>query len=397
MHPDDFLADAPGDLVAITSRTGQQGWSLVPHPLPPNLVFDTELAALAETAALSLGRLSQLGRMLPNPTLLIRPFIRREALASSRMEGTRAEYDQLVLLEASSVDEAANPDAEEVRNYVRALESGWNRPAERPISTGFIMELHQQLMDGVCGQDKNPGRLRSMELLTGSPQHDLVRARFVPPLAAEVRGLLDDLAFYINQAPPMPALVRLALIHYQFETIHPFEDGIGRLGRLLMSLILGSWGLLDQPILYLSEHFELHRDEYIDHLLAVSQKGPGTNGSYSPLRAIETQAKDAVRRGQLLLETREALRSQYQASGSGKLLTIVDALFENPAITIHDAMRIAGLGYSQAGTIVRTLEADGILVEVTGRKRNMVFLAPTIVGTILGEDYHFNPNTPVAG
>ncbi len=347
--------------------------------------MDIELASVAEQAALALGRLSQLGRMLPNPTLLIGPFIRREALASSRIEGTRAEFGELVLAETSSEAKDNNPDIQEVLNYVRALESGWNRPPERPFSTNFMMELHQQLMDGVRGQNKNPGRLRPMEVLIGGPNDDLVRARFVPPPAAEVRHLLDDLSAFIENPPPLPALIRLALIHYQFETIHPFEDGNGRLGRLLMPLVLGKWGLLDQPLLYLSEYFEARRDEYIDHLLAISQKGVWRDWIVFTLKAVETQPDDAVSRGHLLLEMRETLRAQYQAGSSGKILTIIDNLFANPAITIHQAMDVADLGYSQAGSLIRTLQSDGVLIEATGRKRNRTFLAPAIVQAILGE------------
>lgn len=395
MKPGDFTTDAPGCVVTITARSGHPAWAFVPDPLPPEIAMDAELASRAEDAALALGRLNGLGHMLPNPTLLIQPFIRREALASSRIEGTRADFDQLVMFDSSSADAASDPDIQEVNNYVDALESGWLRPSQRPFSTSFMIELHQQLMRGVRGQTKNPGRLRMDQVLIGGSRDDLTTARFVPPPAPDIRNLLDNLSHFIQRPSPLPALIRLALVHYQFETIHPFEDGNGRLGRLLMPLVLKEWGLLDKPLLYLSEYFERRRDSYIDHLFAVSQRGAWREWILFTLEGIQTQADDAVHRSQVLLNMRESLRVTYQSSGSGKILRIIDALFESPGITIHQAMDVTALGYSQTSTLIKGLERDGVLVALPVRRRNRIFLAPAILGAIVGrEDNPLSIETP---
>ncbi|HEU0163399.1 MAG TPA: Fic family protein [Thermomicrobiales bacterium] len=352
----------------------------MPTELPFRISIDAEIASSAERAALALGNLNGSGRMLPNPTLLFQPFMRREALASSRIEGTQAEFGQLVLFEANEEADASNPDIQEVRNYLAALETGWNKPNDRPISPGFIMELHQQLLSGVRGASLNPGALRSVQVHIGSGGNDLSRARFVPPPPDFVRDLVENLCNYIQNGNDLPFLVRLAVIHYQFETIHPFMDGNGRLGRLLMPIILGAWGRLDLPLLYLSEYFEDHREEYIDLLLAVSQRGDWKEWLLFVLEAIESQANDAFRRGQRLLQLREELRSHYlHATRSSVALHVIDRLFENPAITVKNAAAHANVSTQSATKSIELLVEDGVLEEVTGQKRNRVFLAPAIV------------------
>lgn len=379
MHPNQYGEGYPGQLVTVMSRTGKRGWAYIPNDLPPNLIFDQEIAYAAERAAIALGNLNGSGRMLPNPTLLMSPFMSREALASSRIEGTRAEFGQLVLLEASDEHEITDPDIQEVSNYIAALHAGWHKPKERPFSTGFLMELHQQLLSGVRGSTRGPGELREIQVMIGSALDDLVRARFVPPPPEMVRGLLDDLCAFIESDSEIPALVKLALVHYQFETIHPFQDGNGRLGRLIMPLLLGLWGDLDLPLLYLSEFFEDHRDEYVDRMLAVSQCGEWKEWILFTLKAVEEQANDAVVRGRQLLRLREELRQRYQGSRSGSIVQVIDMLFERPSLTIRRAAEQAGITYAAASRIVSKLEEDGVLEEVTGHRRNRVYLAPDII------------------
>ncbi len=379
MIPSDFTPDAPGTMIRIPSRTGQQGWAFVPHPLPPSIQFDQRIATAAERAALALGNLNGSGRMLPNPALLIRPFMNREALASSRIEGTRAEFDQLVLMEASEEGNVSDPDIQEVTNYIKALHTGWHKPAERSFSPGFMMELHQQLLAGVRGSTMNPGALRHVQVLIGNRNDDLQRARFVPPPPELVRDLLEDLCRYIETKSDLPLLVRLALIHYQFETIHPFMDGNGRLGRLLMPLILGTWGALELPLLYLSEYFEDHRDEYIDALYAVSQRGAWNEWILFTLGAVEQQADDAVVRGRQLLDLQEELRVLYGAGRSTSVMQIIDHLFARPSLTVKQAAAFAQITPNAAARIIDSLVLDGVLEEVTGQKRNRVFLARGIM------------------
>lgn len=379
MIPADFTANSPGTMIRVPSRTGQQGWAFVPHPLPRYIDMDHEMSIAAERAALALGNLNGTGRMIPNPTLLIRPFMRREALASSRIEGTRAEFEQLVMVEVAEDGEITDPDLQEVANYVAALHSGWYKPSERPFTPGLMMELHQQLLAGVRGSTKGPGSLRTKQVIIGSHNDDLLNARFVPPPPELVRELLEALCLYIESDQDIPSLVRLALIHYQFETIHPFMDGNGRLGRLLMPLILGIWGKLELPLLYLSEYFEEHREEYIDHLYGVSQRNAWKEWVLFTLAAIEQQSNDAVLRGQQLLQLREDFRIRYQSARSGSVLPIVDRLFERPALSVKLAMTYANISKAAAGKIIDRLVDDGILTEVTGQKRNRVFVAWDIV------------------
>lgn len=379
MIPSEFTSESPGEMVRIASRTGQPGWAFVPNLLPPMIQFDRDIAYAAERAALALGNLNGSGRMLPNPTLLLQPFVNREALASSRIEGTRAEFDQLVLLEASEDGDVSDPDIQEVTNYIKALYTGWHKPEERSFSPGFLMELHQQLLAGVRGSTKSPGALRTVQVIIGSRNDDLQRARFVPPPPEMVRELLDDLCRYIEAASDTPFLVRLAIIHYQFEAIHPFMDGNGRLGRLLMPLILGTWGTLDIPLLYLSEYFEDHRDDYIDALYAVSQRGAWNEWILFTLSAIEQQANDAVIRCQQLLGLQEELRLRYQAGRSVSVMQIIDSLFARPALNVKQAAAYAQITPAAAGKIIDTLVRDGVLEEVTGQKRNRLFLARGIM------------------
>jgi Fic family protein len=359
MNPGDFLPGSPGTLIDIVSRTGNPGWAFVPHPLPLHIEIDATIATGAERAALALGNLNGSGRMLPNPTLLYQPFMRREALASSRIEGTQAEFGQLVLFDASMKSDTPDPDIEEVHNYLAALETGWSKPPDRAISPGFIMELHQQLLTGVRGASLNPGALRLVQVHIGGRSGDLVSARFVPPSADFVRDLVENLCNYIQDGDDLPFLVRLALIHYQFETIHPFMDGNGRLGRLLMPIILGAWGHLDQPC-----------GTWKEWILFI-------------LNAIEAQANDAFLRGQNLLQLRENLRARFMhAPRPGTVLPLIDRLFENPAITRFQVAELAGITPQAAARSIELLVAEGVLEEVTGQKRNRVFLAPAIVAAM---------------
>lgn len=385
MKPADLAVDVPGRLLRIPTRHGGSGWAYLPDDLPPDLHIDDEIATANERATWALGNLNGSGQWLPNPGLLINPFMRREALASSRIEGTQAEFDQLVLFEA--VEEVTdgrtpNPDIEEVANYFNALRTGWNRPSERPISVGFLMELHQELLAGVRGATRRPGELRNVQVVIGSRGDDVASARFVPPPPDQVRALLESLCAYTMSPHAIPSLVRLAMIHYQFETIHPFEDGNGRLGRLMMPLILGSWGMLDLPLLYLSEYFEDHRDRYIDALYAVSVRGAWKEWILFTLQAIESQSKDALLRGHHLLTLREELRQRYVSGKSTTVLQIVDMLFERPSVTVNSAVERTETSFHAANNAIKTLVNDGILSEATGNRRNRVFLAPAVLAAM---------------
>lgn len=367
---------SPGDLVEVQDSQGRDGLAFKPHFLPPNLELDIDIWAKAEAAAFAIGNLNGMGSQLPNPAMLARPFARKEALASSRIEGTRAEYGQLALFE---IDEDPHPDSDvrEVRNYVRALELAWSSSLPA-VSLSGIASLHELLMRGVRGETMNPGQFRTSQVWIGSTGESLQSARFVPAPPQSIRDSLLNLVEYTSMPDRIPKLVQLAVSHYQFETIHPFNDGNGRIGRLLIPLILKQWGQLDYPLLYLSEYFERHRDAYIDGLYRVSSRGDWAGWFDFFLTAVEQQAIEAKSRAESVLSLREQLRSHYQLNGRPRILPVIDALFESGTMTFTIAKEITGLGQQAANSMVKQLVDDGLLVEVTGRQRNQKFFAPTI-------------------
>lgn len=378
---EDFASEAPGRLV----RTDRGAWAFVPDPLPPRLDLNLATVNLLNETALAIGKLDGLGRTLTNPYLLNRTFLRREAVASSRIEGTTTDLGQLLLFEESARVAEPNADVEEVANYVTALEYGLDRPAERPISLSLVKEMHALLMQGVRGGDKRPGQFRDRQnyirerLGTG-----IEGARFVPPPPTEVPGLLDDLQRFVVAPSELPPLVRLAMTHYQFEAIHPFDDGNGRLGRLLVPLLLREWGLLDRPLLYVSDELDRCREEYMDGLLRVSQRGDWTGWLGFFLGAVRAQAHDALGRSERLLALRERYRGPYQLGGrSGRLLQVVDDLFERPTLTVSRVADRLGVTYPSAQKLVDRLVADGVVAEVTGQRRNRVYVAAEIVEVLV--------------
>lgn len=384
MNPASFTPNAPGDLVTIASISGNPAWAFVPHALPPELEADHDVADAIGRATLALGNLNGAGQMLRSPDLLIRPFVQREALASSRIEGTKADYDQLIRLEArdDEPEMADDPDLQEVSNYVETLLTGWHRETERPFTTGFLMELHQQLLSGVRGSDKKPGQLREVQVFIGTNRDDVTSARFVPPPPERVRGLLDDLCTYITTNQRYASVIRLALIHYQFETIHPFMDGNGRLGRLLIPLSLGLWNELDMPLLYLSEYLEDHRDEYIDRLQAVSTQGEWKGWILFLLDAVERQSRDSYVRIREMNRLRETLRERYQGESSPRLLKVIDHLFDRPTLTVRSTARLLGVTVPTATRDVERLVNDGVLQEITGKRRDRIYVARDIVNVM---------------
>lgn len=393
VRPEDFEEPFPGRVVAFADSLGKAAWAFVPDELPVDIAHDEELTSAAISAAIALGRLDGAAMHIQNPALFLRPFISREALASSRIEGTRADYNQLVLFEASGEEDEANPDIQEVRNYIDALFEGWSAQEDRAFSPGFIMDLHRILLSGVRGEAKSPGMLRQSHVFIGGPQDNAQTARFIPPPPSDVRPLLENLCVYVEEEGIVSPLIRVAIAHYQFEAIHPFLDGNGRLGRLLIPLWLHRWGQLSKPILYVSEFFEHHRDEYIDHLYRVSQRGAWKEWILFTLRAIEVQAIDAQKRSARLWHLREQWLAEYRGGSTGH---IIDALFSRPAISIKRAADYAGITPAAAGRIIKKLEEDGVVTEATGGRRNRVFLATEIADIIL-QPADYNPVTQLDG
>jgi len=379
MQPSDFTEKAPGRPI----KTAQDYWAFVPKPLPPALEIDWDLANTLSEADRSLSELSGVARTLPNPHLLIAPFVRREAVLSSRIEGTQAGFSDLLFFEAAPSAKPLIEDVKEVANYVSALEHGLARLKDLPVSLRLIRETHERLMHGVRGDSMTPGEFRRSQNWIGPPGCTLADAAFVPPPVAEMTQALSDFEKYLHEPPVLPPLVRLALIHYQFEAIHPFLDGNGRIGRLLITLLLCVEGLLPQPLLYLSAFFERHRQEYYRLLMAVSQSGSWTPWIVYFLRGIAEQSSDAVKRANLLLSLRQRYREKMQsARSSALLLQMVDDLFSTPALDVSGASKRLNVTPRAAQLNVDKLIKSGILKEATGRRRNRIFVAAEIIDII---------------
>jgi Fic family protein len=389
VQPTDFSADCPGRLVEIPGGT----WAFVPRPAPSQLDLDpTALRALtaAERALGQLtGTLRAAGRHV-NPHLISAPLLRREALSSSRIEGTLATPEDLVLLEVEAEEDPTRSspasDTQEVLNYIRALNHGFARLPELPVSQRLIREMHEVLMSGVRGDAERPGEFRNVQNFIGSSR-DIREARFVPPPVSELAQCLGELEAFIHaEDDTLPHLIRLALVHYQFETIHPFRDGNGRVGRLLIPLLLCTYERIDTPALYLSPHLERHRTEYTDLLLRVSQTGDYLGWVRFFLEAVAGSALESVTRAEALLALRERYHARLQsARSSALLLRMVDSLFERPSTSIGVAGEVMQVTPAAAAANLRKLVEAEILIEVTGRRRDQRFVAPEILRVAYGE------------
>lgn len=385
MNPEPFRGSPTGRLV----RAPAGYWAFVPNPLPPSLPWTAELVTTLSEADRALGELAGIGRSLPNPHLLIRPFVRREAVLSSRIEGTRASLSDLYAYEARqrpavglAPSEPAS-DVREVHNYVRALEYGLERLQELPISLRLIREMHACLMDGVRGEHQTPGEFRRSQNWIGPPGSTPDDAPFVPPPVPKMLEALDAFERFLYSSRSLPPLVRLGLIHYQFEAIHPFLDGNGRVGRLLITQMLCAWNLLPEPLLYLSAYFEADRQTYYDMLLAVSQEGRWEDWLLYFLRGVAVQSQDAVTRSLRLLDLREGTRQRLQAARvAARLLQVVDLLFAQPVVTVRQIEGALGVNFSTAQRYVSQLEEVGLLREITGQARNRVYLADEVLRAI---------------
>jgi Fic family protein len=359
-------------------------WAYLPNPLPPTLAWTPELVADLSEADRALGELAGLGRVLPNPHILIAPFIRREAVLSSQIEGTRASLSDLYAYEAVQLSLFDRPsDVREVHNYVRALEYGLERLSTLPLSLRLIRELHERLMEGVRGEHQTPGEFRRSQNWVGPPGCMLNDATFVPPPVPEMKQSLDAFEKFLHVDSPLPPLIRLGLIHYQFEAIHPFLDGNGRVGRLLITLLLCAWDLLLQPLLYLSAYFEAHRQDYYDHLLAVSQRGAWEAWLRFFLRGMAEQSHDAVLRAGRLQALREQYHKRFQRMrAAARLLQVVDLLFTRPILDISRVAEALDVSHQSASRYIGILEEEGVLREITGQARNRVYRADAVLQAI---------------
>jgi Fic family protein len=379
MDAGDFGNDAPGRLV----RCPEGHIAYIPNPLPPTFSWTAEIAQAQSNADFMLGRLAGVAQTLPNPQLVIGPFVRREAVLSSRIEGTQASLSDVVLFEVAPGAGSPFEDVREVANYLHALEYARSRIREVPLSLRLIRETHAKLLEDVRGADRQPGEFRQVQNWIGTPGTRPAEARFVPPPPGELPHCLDEFERYLHAPSTLPPLVRLALIHYQFEAIHPFTDGNGRIGRLLVTLLLCAAGIVPQPLLYLSAYFDQHRRAYYDHLLAVSRAGAWEGWLLYFLRGVSEQAADGVERANRLLALREKFRDECQtARCPATTLKLVDELFRSPAVTLAKTGELLGVTPRAAQMNIDKLVTLGILREVTGQQRNRAYLADEIVRVV---------------
>jgi Fic family protein len=354
-----------------------------PAPLPRTLALGASVVLRLAEAEAALGRLAGAGRLLPNPHLLVRPYLSREAIASTRIEGTQASLGELFEYEA--VGGTLTPDLEEVVNYIRAMETGLALLDTLPISTRLMCRMHQILLDGVRGRDRTPGELRRSQNWIGSPGGTIDDATFVPPPPEELAALLADWERYANEVVELPLLVRAGLLHYQFETIHPFLDGNGRLGRLLIVFFLVANGRLPSPILYLSPYFEEHREEYYQHLQHVRERGELDEWLTFFLDGVEIQANDAVARAERLVDLREQYRQRVARVTRSNALAVVDIAFDSPVLTSRVVESRLAVTRPTALSLLQQLADLDVLVEhATGPRGQRRWMAQEIMQIVTG-------------
>ncbi len=358
--------------------------AFVPDNLTLRLDWTPELVARLSGANLAIGQLHGIGLNLPNPNLLITPFMRREAELSSRIEGTQSELRDIYLFEMHEPATEPNvTDVREVTNYVRALEHGLRRLNELPVCVRMIRELHQILLEGVRGESDKPGEFRNTQNWIGSKGSPIEQAGYIPPPPKQMIACLDVLEKFLN-APlgDIPLLVWLAMIHYQFEAIHPFRDGNGRIGRLLIILLMCAKKVLDKPLLYLSAYFERNRQQYYDRLLRVSTHGEWAEWVLFFLQGIIEQSTDAFERSRELLQLQEKYHSLIKSKRSALQIKIADLLIERPVLTIPYVSRHFKVTYQTAKNNVGKFTKMGILKPLTIVKRNRAYVAEEVLEII---------------
>lgn len=397
MKESDFTKNSPGKLVPITFSEYPDGplgppqvtkaKAFVPDPLPPAIDwqelqiehFDSYAATVAE-----LGRLNGLHKRVGNASSLLRTLWMREAKLSSEIEDIDTTAEELVLAGAGRTL-GVRESGRESWNYVTALEHGVR--SELPFSTRVIKEMHSHLLSGVRGDDNRPGSFRDCAVYLGDRTRGVKGARFIPlPAGDTLVDAMSQLEKFVNAAHGMiPPLFAIALMHYQFETIHPFRDGNGRIGRVLISRSLVKEGLLDHPVVYMSAYINEHKQEYVDLLLGISRHGGKAWSKWIGfiLRAIRTQALDAVYRSEKLISLREDFHHRLkESSGPARLFKVVDELFSMPAINISEVVERTEVSKPTAAADVERLEKLGILTEYTGKERDRDWIAREIINVI---------------
>lgn len=353
--------------------------AFIPAPLPPDppVYLDGPLQTLLSQADRAIGRLDGSVVTLPNPDLFVFMYVRKEAVLSSQIEGTQSSLQDLLAAEAELVGRESLPrDVDEVVNYVAAMNFGLSRLDALPVSVRLIREIHRRLLQGVRGGGLTPGELRRSQNWIGPGGAPLREATFIPPPPGEVTSCLGDLESFLHRKDDLPLLVKIGLAHAQFETIHPFLDGNGRVGRLLITFLLTERGVLHKPVLYLSHYFKRHRQEYYDRLQAVRDAGDWEGWLAFFLRGVAEVGDEATETARRILAMRERHRNAITASlgrGAGNGLNVLESLFDRPIVSVAQVGEVTGTTYAAANNLVARLVDLGILEEITGYARNRRF------------------------
>lgn len=377
----------------MTNRSGklitQPGGykAFVPEKLPPDppLRIESALQNLLSQADMALARLDGMGYFLPNADLFIAMYVRKEALLSSQIEGTQASLENIFEYESGDKPENIN-DVAEVINYIRALNYGMDRLKTLPMSLRLIKEIHGVLMQGTRGGNKTPGEFRKTQNWIGPQGSTLKDARYIPPPPHEVVKTMGDLEQYIHKGRKLPVLIDCGLVHYQFESIHPFLDGNGRVGRLLITFYLYFREVLHRPLLYLSYYFKKNRQEYYDRLNMVRDKGDYEQWIAFFLKGVMETADSAVETSRKILELQTKHRNLLwkKKLSSPLAVGILERLFQKPYVSVNDVAKEFSISFQAASTLVSQLEGAGILREITGKKRDKRFIYAEYI-TILSE------------
>ncbi len=359
------------------SLSGLRYRAFIPHDLPPNppVVWTPELETLRDKANRALGRLDGITSILPNTKLFLYQYVRKEAVLSSQIEGTRSSLSDLLLYEMEEAPGVPMDDVREVSNYVAAMNHGLARIREGfPISLRLLREIHDILLRSGRGENKEPGQFRRSQVWLGGPSP--AQAEFVPPPPERVMGCLDPFERFLHDHPqPSPILTKAGLAHVQFETIHPFKDGNGRLGRLLITLLLCADGVLHEPMLYLSLYFKQHRQLYYDRLQAVRTKGDWEGWLGFFYSGIYETAQLAVTTAQRLLNMFEEDRQKLQALGkaAGSAIRLHQLMQSNPIINVPSAARELSLSKTAVNNALNRMAENGLVRELTGQERYRIF------------------------
>ena len=355
--------------------------AFVPAPLPPAIIWTPRLVRVLSDADRSIGRLAGEGGRLPNPHVLMRPFVRREAVLSSKIEGTQATLGELLAAEAGASVDRSPEDLREVGNYVVALEDGIAQLKKLPLCVRIVRGLHAKLMTGVRGEQATPGRFRKIQNWIGRPGSTPATASFVPPPPDEVEPCLAAWERFLHESD-LPPLIVIALAHYQFEAIHPFLDGNGRVGRLLISLFLIERGILPTPLLYLSAFFEAARHEYYEGLRGVSERGAWHDWLEYFLLGVARMSEDALSRAARMNNTLGEWQRRVAGDSTNTPLRLVELLAANPFVTSKGAAEKMEVAFTTAQRAIQRLVKLGILAPVGNAKRDRVFCARALLNIL---------------